>query len=168
MTTGDGGAGPAAYRAAVPPDELCTVDAAAERLALHPKTVLRHIREGRLRATKVGKAYRIRRADLDAFAGIPPDEAPARAGTATGPVGSGAAVVTSIVDVPGVGPDLASALASAVTNALQAKPRDDVPLRADVVYDPDRAHLKLVTTGSARDTSNLLGLLHVWLDQLTV
>jgi excisionase family DNA binding protein len=147
------------------PDELCTVDAAAERLALHPKTVLRHIREGRLRATKVGKAYRIRRVDLDAFAGIPADEA-ALAPDAT-PVGRGGAVVTSIVDVPAVGPELARAWGRAVTNALQAKPRDDVPLRADVVHDPDRAHLKLVITGSARDTSNLLGLVHVWLEQLT-
>jgi excisionase family DNA binding protein len=146
------------------PDELCTVDAAAERLALHPKTVLRHIREGRLRATKVGKAYRIRRVDLDAFAGIPPEEP---APVAAAPVGPGGAVVTSIVDIPAVGPELARSWGRAVTNALQAKPRDDVPLRVDVVHDPDRAQLKLVVTGSARDTSNLLGLVHVWLEQLT-
>jgi excisionase family DNA binding protein len=52
-------------------EELCTVGFAATQLKLHPKTILRFIREGRLRATRVGKAFRILRADLDAFAGIP-------------------------------------------------------------------------------------------------
>src|SRR5262245_37744597 len=42
-------------------DELCTVHFAADRLKLHPKTVQRLIREGRLRATRIGKSYRIRR-----------------------------------------------------------------------------------------------------------
>ena len=49
---------------------LLTVDEAAEALKLHPKTVLRHIREGRLEATRIGKAYRIDRSKLDAFAGL--------------------------------------------------------------------------------------------------
>jgi excisionase family DNA binding protein len=50
-------------------EELYTVEMAAERLKLHPKTVLRFIRDGRLRATRIGKSYRILRSDLDAFGG---------------------------------------------------------------------------------------------------
>ncbi len=62
--------------------ELYTVEAAAERLKLHNKTVLRFIREGRLRATKIGKQYRILHSDLDAFAGVgSAREAPAAATT---------------------------------------------------------------------------------------
>jgi excisionase family DNA binding protein len=41
---------------------LVTVEQAAEELKLHPKTVLRYIHEGRLEATRIGKAYRIDRA----------------------------------------------------------------------------------------------------------
>ncbi len=55
----------------LPHDDLCTVETAAAHLQVHRKTVLRYIRDGRLPATRIGKAYRIQRADLDAFAGTP-------------------------------------------------------------------------------------------------
>ena len=54
---------------------LYTVEQAAERLKLHPKTVLRMIREGRLKAARIGKAYRIAGDDLDAVAGVARAEA---------------------------------------------------------------------------------------------
>ena len=50
-------------------EDVYTVELAAERLRLHPKTVLRFIAEGRLRAVKMGKSYRILRSDLDALIG---------------------------------------------------------------------------------------------------
>jgi excisionase family DNA binding protein len=139
-------------------EEICTVDFAARQLKLHPKTVLRHIREGRLRATRIGKSYRILRADLEAFAGVP-----ARAETA-----ADAAWMTSIVDVPGVGAELAQKWARTVTNALNAKPSDGPPMRADVIYEPERSHLKIVLVGGPGDTVNLLNLIRVWLEQLSV
>lgn len=136
-------------------EELCTVDFAAERLKLHPKTVLRFIREGRLPARRIGKAYRIRRTDLDAFAGVPPSAAAA-------PDPS----ITTIIDIPAVGPALAQKWARTVTNALNAKPMDGPLLRADVVYDAARAHLKIVVVGPPGDVINLMNLVRVWLDQL--
>ncbi len=138
-------------------EELCTVDAAAEHLQVHPKTVLRYIRDGRLPATKIGKAYRIRRTDLDVFAGAP--AAPiAVADTAR---------VTSIVDVPGTGPALASKLAGAVTNSLHSSRGGRGDVRAEVVYDPEQAQLKIIVVASVADTRSLLGLVEVWLEQLT-
>ncbi len=50
-------------------EELYTVEFAARRLKLHPTTILRFIRDGRLAATKVGKSYRILRSELDRLAG---------------------------------------------------------------------------------------------------
>ena len=50
--------------------QLVTVEQAAQELSLHPKTVLRYIRDNRLPATRVGRSYRILRSELDAFAGI--------------------------------------------------------------------------------------------------
>jgi len=44
-----------------------TVKQVAAYLQLHKLTVYRYIRDGQLPASRVGKAYRIRRADLDAF-----------------------------------------------------------------------------------------------------
>lgn len=47
--------------------DILTVNQVAAYLQLNRLTVYRYIREGRLRASKVGKAYRIRRADVDVF-----------------------------------------------------------------------------------------------------
>ncbi len=44
-----------------------TVDQIAELLKIHPKTVQRYIREGRLRASKVGKSWRVTGHDLSLF-----------------------------------------------------------------------------------------------------
>jgi excisionase family DNA binding protein len=47
--------------------ELLTVEQVAAYLQLNRLTVYRYIREGRLPAVKLGKAYRIRQADVEAF-----------------------------------------------------------------------------------------------------
>ncbi|PJC36862.1 DNA-binding protein [Candidatus Peregrinibacteria bacterium CG_4_9_14_0_2_um_filter_53_11] len=48
-------------------DPILTVDEAAEELQLHPFTVLKLIRKGRLKASKIGRVYRIRESSIDAF-----------------------------------------------------------------------------------------------------
>jgi len=48
-------------------DRLLTVNEVAERLRIHPITVRRHIKAGRLRAVRVGRNVRLREADLEAF-----------------------------------------------------------------------------------------------------
>jgi excisionase family DNA binding protein len=138
-------------------DELCTVEAAAAHLQVHRKTVLRFIRDGRLPATKIGKAYRIRRVDLDEFSGAPPPAVTAADATR----------VTSIVDVAGVAPPLASKLAGAVTNSLHSGRERRGDVQAEVVYDAEQAQLKIIVIGSIPDTRGLLGLVQVWLEQLT-
>src|SRR3954464_7598878 len=86
-------------------EEVYTVEHAAERLKLHPKTVLRFIRDGRLRATRLGKSYRILRSDLEALAGA----SPARS--------DGASVrVTTVVDLDGLPPERAQRLATMLTS----------------------------------------------------
>ena len=136
------------------PDDVCTVDDAARHLRVHPKTVLRYIRDGRLRATRIGKSYRILRRDLEAFTGAAP--AP------TEPVR-----VSAVVDIPDVERELARKWARAISNAIDAKPADATPFHAELIHEPDRRHLKVVIVGSPDDTMNLLGLIRVWTQQLT-
>lgn len=136
--------------------ELCTAAFAARHLKLHVKTVLRFIREGRLRATRVGRGYRIVRSDLETFAGVSADAHAFVDDTS----------VTSIVDIPRVEPDLAQKWARTVTAALNAPRPGGRPLRADVIYDTDRSLLKIIIVGGPHETLKLLGLVQVWLDQL--
>jgi len=49
-------------------DELLTIDEVAAELKLHPDTIRRYIREGKLKQIRVGgTAIRIRRSELDRF-----------------------------------------------------------------------------------------------------
>ncbi|MBN1891924.1 MAG: helix-turn-helix domain-containing protein [Clostridiales bacterium] len=45
-----------------------TVEQISGMMQLHPKTIQRHIREGRLKAQKVGKSWRVTGHDLSVFA----------------------------------------------------------------------------------------------------
>jgi excisionase family DNA binding protein len=138
-------------------EELYTVEQASERLKLHAKTVLRAIRDGRLRATRVGKSYRILRSDLETFAGVPP-----RATT-----GGSASSITTIVDIPDIGSDSAQKWARTVTAALNARPPGGPLLRAEVIHEPERSHLKIIVVGAPGDVVNLMNLIRVWLEQLS-
>lgn len=48
-------------------EKYYTVEQIAELLAMHPKTIQRYIREGRLKAHKVGKSWRVTGHDLSVF-----------------------------------------------------------------------------------------------------
>lgn len=131
-------------------EEIYTVEQFAERLKLHPKTVLRFIREGRLRAVKVGKSYRILRSELEAMTGVV---------QAKGPAAS--ARVTSIVDLPAVGAEMAERLARQVPAVRTAQAAHPDPMSLNVAYDPARRHLKIVIVGSIEDTSVMLKMIQV-------
>ena len=45
--------------------KVYTPTEAAELLKVNPQTVWKYIREGRLRASKLGRVYRIRESDLE-------------------------------------------------------------------------------------------------------
>jgi excisionase family DNA binding protein len=46
---------------------ILTVDQVAQILQVHPFTVLKFIKQGRLKAAKLGRVYRIKRSDVDSF-----------------------------------------------------------------------------------------------------
>lgn len=130
-------------------EEVYTVEQFAERLKLHPKTVLRFIREGRLRAVKVGKSYRILRTEMEAMTGAAPREA--RSGVR----------VTSIVDIPDVGAELAQRLARLLPSARMGQEGHPDPMSLDVAYDPAQRRLKVVIVGSPQDTAAMLKMVQV-------
>ncbi len=127
--------------------ELLTVEAAAETLKLHPKTVLRFIREGKLKATKVGRAFRIPRSQVDALAGL--DEIEPRTGHT--------ARATSIIDIDDLTSEEAQHIVTSVGAALNGpKPR---PIQLETAYDTVRRTLKLIIIASPGDAGTLLSLL---------
>jgi excisionase family DNA binding protein len=132
-------------------EEVYTVEQFAERLKVHPKTVLRFIREGRLRAVKVGRAYRILRSDLEAFGVVLPRSTAAR--------------VTAIVDVPGVSPERAHQIARTLTSTRMGAETPADPMSLNVAHDPLTKQVKVVLVGSPMDVAALLRVVDVLIEQ---
>ena len=124
---------------------LYTVEQAAERLKLHPKTVLRMIRDGRLKPARRGQGYRIAGEDLDALAGVVRTEAREAADRAT-----------VIADFGGVSPELANRLAGTLSGMLGShKVRTD-PITLETAYDPILRRFKVVVIGSPEDAATVM------------
>jgi excisionase family DNA binding protein len=129
-----------------------TVEESAARLRLHPKTVLRFIREGKLPATRVGRAYRILDTDLAAFAQMKPAAPVPRA-----------VRVTSIVDIP----DASQSLHQHLSRSLQAMATSRTsyvdPVRIDVTFDPATSLVKIIVAATPADTAALMSSLEALL-----
>ncbi|KAF1005180.1 MAG: hypothetical protein GAK28_03430 [Luteibacter sp.] len=119
-----------------------TVEDVATRLGLHPRTVHRMIREGRLRATRIGKSYRILPADLDAFAGVEPTDVPPMPPRAT-----------SIVDVPGIDAVAADRLVTATQGLWLSRGQGDGAMQFTATYDAPYRQLRFVVIGSPADVA---------------
>lgn len=132
---------------------LLTVDQAAEQLRLHPKTVLRYIKEGTLRAARIGKGYRIAQADLDALAGLD---------RRSDPAAGGAARATCVVDVPEIAAEAANRIALYLGAATtMAGDSASPPLHVRTVFDPAMRTLKVVAIGEPSDVARVLELFQV-------
>jgi len=127
---------------------LYSVDQVADMLDLHVRTVRGYVREGRLKAVRIGKQYRIARDDLEAFTGRPvPAAEPVRR--------TRHVEVSSVIEIDAISPDTADRL----TNMLMAAAKgadDGQPLRIDSVYDRPRGRLKVVVLGSVENTVGML------------
>lgn len=132
--------------------ELLTVDAAAEMLHLHPKTVLRFIRDGRLKASKVGKQYRILRSDLRALVGAA-DRPPAAS-----------ARVTSVVDITGVDATLLHRLSTVLLASINTHDARDEAISLDIAHDPVRRSVKVIIVAAPADAAALLGFVDACLE----
>lgn len=102
-------------------EKYYSVEQIAALLAMHPKTIQRYIREGRLKASKLGKNWRVSGHDLSVFLEGSP---PATAGSST--LGTGisneASMVSAVIDIPGLDREQAMRIVNTLTAVLNAKP----------------------------------------------
>jgi excisionase family DNA binding protein len=135
--------------------ELLSVFDVASRLNLHVKTVRGYVREGRLKAVRIGKQYRIARTDLEAFTGMPLPLSDSERAKRRREVS-----VSCVVSCDAISPEASSRLENTL-KAFAHRGGTDVsePLRAETIYDPSIGHLKVTLFGSVSSTAAALSLI---------
>jgi excisionase family DNA binding protein len=122
----------------------------AERLNLHAKTIRRYIRDGRLKAKRIGKEYRVTRVDLDEFAGAPQSEPIVRTRQVT---------VSAIVDVDAISPDDSQRITTLLMAALNSRKAEPDHPQVDTIYYEERCRLRATITADAALTCDLIRLI---------
>jgi excisionase family DNA binding protein len=132
-------------------DYMYSVEQVADRLGLHVRTVRNYVREGRLKAVRIGKQYRIAAEDLAAMTGRPassfdPEPVPRHRHVE----------VSSIVEIDAISPDLASRVTNLLMGAANGRGQRDEPLRIETIYDEERARLKVILVSAIDTTASIL------------
>lgn len=129
----------------------------ADRLGVHPRTVHRYIREGRLTASRIGNRYRIAPAEVTAFLGDDAETASLEAAPA--------AEARVSVDVWDVSVERADRVRALILGAANSRERDHGALDVTVGHEPDAGHLRVSIRGSLQHASAVLALLVVVQEQ---
>jgi excisionase family DNA binding protein len=130
--------------------ELFSVEQVATKLGLHVRTVRNYVRDGRLKAVRIGKQYRVTAEDLEAFTGLPAAAEPARQ--------AWHAELSSVVEFESIDRAAADRLAAYVVGSLQGRGAGDRPLRVETIYDQEQALMKIIVLGDLAAGADLLRL----------
>jgi excisionase family DNA binding protein len=137
--------------------EVYSVEQVATQLGLHVRTVRNYVRDGRLKAVRIGKQYRIAAADLAAFTGLPITAEPAVR----------RADLSSVVEIEDVDRATADRIATMVVASVQG-PRDGgEALRVETIYDKERSVMKVIVLGDLAAGADLLRLVGGFVAGLT-
>lgn len=137
---------------------LYSVEQVAALLNLHVRTIRNYVREGRLKAVRIGKQYRIAQEDLVAMTGQPASSFERE------PVRRRRFVeVSAIVEIDAISPDEASRISNGLVGAAKNERQEEPPLRIEAIYHEERARLKVILTGSVATVASFLRLVTVYL-----
>jgi excisionase family DNA binding protein len=135
--------------------DFYSVERAATLLGLHVKTVRSYVRDGKLKATRVGKSYRIARGDLESFAGGPIEPRQVSRQRRVD--------ASTVVQIDASSPELASRISTMITAATSA-PVDAEQLHVQTIYDEERASMKIILAGGVGRIAETLKLIEVLLE----
>lgn len=139
-------------------DLLFTPEQVATKLGLHVKTVRRYIRDGELKAVKVGKRYRVTAKALEEFSGVSLKSEAAAQRPFT--------EASTIVSIDELTREAADRLAITVVAVAQGRRDASDPMRVEATYYPERKRLKVVCSGDITSITHLLALINVLLEDI--
>lgn len=110
--------------------EYYTVEEIATLLHIHPKTIQRYIREGKLKATKIGKSWRVTGHELSSFT-----EGNRYQTGSEHTIPAISVVASSVVDVSVPSKEIAMRIMNTLTASMNAKPLE---------YGPSSLHTQFI------------------------
>lgn len=141
--------------------EYYSVEELTKILKLHPKTIVRFIHEGKIKAQKIGRSWRISREALKtythaelAFPVVQRDE-PHYETLAQ------RMKISSVIEITDQNSEEASRLANSITAALNTKDPSWGQCRFDSFYYPEIRVSKFVLYGSAQFMSQIMHMIDV-------
>jgi excisionase family DNA binding protein len=138
---------------------MYSAEQVADRLGLHVRTVRSYVREGRLKAVRIGKQYRIAADDLAAMTGRPAsafEREPVRRQRHV--------EVSSIIEVDVVSPDTANRVMNMLGGSYNARGGGGEALRIETIYNAERAHLKIILVGGMDTTASYFKVINAVLE----
>ena len=139
---------------------IYSIKKVAELLSVHQKTVLRYIKEGRLKANKVGGRWRIHGNDLTSFVGFknmneadPPRQQKQKSEITPEPW------VSSVVHVENIDREESIRISNTLVAVTNSNVNEDKRRRIDVVYFEEDLKLQILIWGSLDFTGDILRIL---------
>jgi excisionase family DNA binding protein len=142
---------------------MYTVGEIAEILDLHPKTVRRLIREGRIRARKIGREWRIRKDDLREYA---------HGELAGRPTEDESAIpladrihVSAVIELEEGNSTEVSRISNTLLAVLSGKEQALGNGRYDLIFHPETRRARFVISGTPQFIRTLLELVEVLMER---
>jgi excisionase family DNA binding protein len=138
---------------------LLSVEQVAEILKLHVRTVRNYVRDGRLKATRIGKQYRIALSDLETFTGGPVESHDDRILAPGGRV-----QVSSVFTVEGVTPALANRMTTSLIGSANGPRPPGQSLAITTAYDVEFDRLRILLATDLATLRSFLPLIDAVLE----
>lgn len=143
----------------IEPKEYYSAEEVAKLLGLHVRTVRRFIREGKLKALRIGKQYRITEGNLRALVG---SKGPIRhAGTVNR---RRRVLVSTTVDIDAIDKKEQARLVTGLMGAFHSIRDEQGGKRLDAIYYEEQGRLRVVIQADIGLTNAVLGMITVVLD----
>lgn len=130
-----------------------SVEQISEMLNIHQKTIQRYIREGKLRATKIGKSWRVTGHDLSVFT-EQTETADKNRKNNENPDGN--VVISSVIDINVQHRDEAVRIMNTLTATLNAKPPEYGRSSMHTQFIEEEYKVRITLWGSIRFTAAMI------------
>ena len=146
-------------------DHFYSVERIAQMLGIHPKTIQRYIREGKLRATKIGKSWRVTGHDLSKFT---QENSGATAENVTQTSKNDRCKASAVLDIKVFDKDEADRIINSLTAAMNIKPPEYGKTSMIAQFIEVDFTVRLTLWGNIRFMSAMLSMVDMYIDQFEV